>query len=179
MKQRKASRPAPIKHDFTTSGFYGELCPICEKQKLGVTLILPVCMRCRTKYKLTEDLLKEMQAHRLIIAQEVINWKHEPYPKLTGTINDIDWQANFVLGKWSIQFLKPTEKQAELTRLIREYLDAITPSFVDRLKRRKQKIRRRYIFFLAAGVTLVTARHLTTRHKKKIQEETQQAEDES
>lgn len=176
MSLHKASRPAPVKIDFFSSGFYGETCPICQENRLGVNLCYPICVRCRQKYDLTEDLLEALRAHRLMIDQEVVDWLQKPHPEITGTIDQIRWKAQFVLGQWLIQVQKQTKDRTTIAKLIREYLTKLTPEFVDRLTQKQTKIRR-YAFFIATGATLITLSYVIKKWTEKKTKEQQEAEE--
>jgi len=154
----KASQPAPIK--YNTSKFAGEICPICNENRLVAALKYPVCIRCRQRFSLTENLLKKLKSHRLIIDQETIDWEQKPHPTLTGVIDDIGFKASYVLNRWFIQFATTKYIDKEfLASLIKQYLDQITSNCFEQVKTKPTKIRR-YFFFVAIGTTVVTATYL-------------------
>lgn len=174
MPKYKASQPAPIKHNF--SSFAGERCPVCNLNRLVSTLQYPVCTQCRKKYDLIEDLLKKLQAHRLLISQEVIDWQQEPYPTIDGQIDDIPWLASFMGNEWLVIIKEPLEEYHTLAALITQYLNHITPAWLAQAENQSTKIRR-YCFFIAAGATLATTTFLLKRRSDRLKKEITEAEE--
>ena len=171
----KASRrPAPIKHSFAR--FAGEYCPACGKNRLVAVLQYPVCIRCRKNYDISEKLLKSLKDHCLIITQEEIDWTEKPHPVLSGTIDDMSWKALFVMNKWQIAIPAATKEREILCSLIREYLEKMTPAWLERVKNKKTKIRR-YFFFVAVGTTIVTAAYFIQKRAERLRKEKQEAEE--
>lgn len=177
MTQHKAVRPTPIKHSFV-SKFGGEICPICGSNRLVMVLEYPVCMRCREKYDLTEDLLRELKAHRLLISTDTIDWQEKPYPRVSGLIDDkVPWQASFVMNeKWFVEVCQPSEDRNDIVGLIRQYLVSITPAWLERMKNKKTKIRR-YVFIAAVGVSLATTGYFLKKRSDRLKKELKEAEE--
>jgi len=174
VRWKRAFQPEPIKHDF--SRFAGELCPICQENRLVAALKYPICIRCRQKLGLTENLLKQLKDHRLIIDQETIDWQQQPHPSLTGKLDDVQFKATHVLGGWFIQFIDKIENREFLACLLKQYLDRITPDHTERTKSRQTKIRR-YCFFITIGTTVVTAAYLLKKRAERFKKEIQEAEE--
>lgn len=172
-----------MKHGFV-SKFAGERCPICGENRLAALLNYPVCMRCRSRYDITEDLLKQLQAHHLQITQEFIDWNQTPHPTLTGLIDDnVQWQASHlsITERWSVVIKSPdkqlsSDERTALVRLIGQYLNSITPAWLER-KRTKQTKIRRYAFFAAAGLTIVTAAWFLNKRAERLKRELNEAEE--
>ena len=176
MVSRKAFpiRPIGIRHDF--GKFAGELCPICRQNKLVAVLEYPVCMRCRHKYGITKDLLKPLKAHRLLISQEIIDWQQQPHPVIEGTIDDASWKAWFVMGGWLVEILGQADDRIVLAALIKQYLDSVTPAWLDRVKERQTKIRR-YCFMVAIGATVATTAYFLKKRAERRKKELREAEE--
>jgi hypothetical protein len=162
---RKATRNlAPIKRFFEGSPFAGEFCPFCEENRLTVYHRYPMCNQCQEKYHPDETLLKTLQGRRLHIEQEEINWEQKPRPRLTGTIDGIAWQANYVFLGWSVPRVYGDGLEESDSRLIAEYLNLQTPPFLEQFKQKKTKIRR-YVFLAALGTgVLATASYLIAKN---------------
>lgn len=175
MKLRRASPPVPVRHNYDSTRFAGEPCPICGIRLVAI-IQYPICLRCRQKYHLTEDLLKRLEAHRLIITQEVINWQQEP-PTIDGQIDGIPWQASYIKNKWSAKIQEVVEGTAVLSKLIEQYLNNITPGWLRQADKKQTKIRR-YYFIVALGVSLATAGFFLKRYADRLAKERQEAEEE-
>lgn len=165
MTRLRAVQPAPIKHDF--SNFAGELCPICRENRLVAALKYPVCMRCREKYNIKEYLLRTLSEHRLIIDQETLDWEEEPYPTLTGTLDDSRFEAVYIPdNKWQVSFIAEPENKRQMAALIKKYLNSVTAGWRKQAENKRTKIRR-YIFFVAAGATIVSASYFIKKAIKR------------
>ena len=173
----KASRPAPIKYSFAS--FAGELCPACGKNRLVAVLEYPICTRCRKAYDIPEKLLKPLKDHRFLINHEEIDWTQMPHPTLSGAIDKIPWRAFFftLTQKWQVEIQSPTKERGILCQLIGQYLETMTPEWLERVKTKKTKIPRRYYFFVAAGATIVTAAYFIKKHHERLQGELKEAEE--
>lgn len=188
---RKATRPEPVKHETPESGFAGYRCPVCTENKLLHAYRRPICQQCREKFGLGGDFLDQLQHYRLQINQKEINWRQKPQPKLSGTIEEFPWKAILVLdGRWQItwQDLAPSaEMRPTYGALIKQFLDSITPDYVERLKGATTKVRRYHLLaaiglgtgvtLAAAAITLVTAGYLAARHAEKKRREQEEAEE--
>lgn len=166
MKQIRGGKPAPIKHDFSESDFTGELCPLCQVNKLTRIHQYPICRRCRDKLNIMENQLRNLQAHRLVITEEFIDWEVKPNPELKGTIDNIPWHAEYISGRWEAQLLEEIGEHASIAILVQDYLKKITPTLKERRKVKKSKIRR-YFFMATCGTTMVTAAYFIRKHYKK------------
>lgn len=160
-----------------SSGFCGETCPICGENRLGATLEYPVCNRCRHKYHITHDFLRELKTHRLLISEEIIDWQQKPHPAIKGAIDDeIPWKASFVMGGWLVEVPDGAENRIILAQLIKQYLDSVTPAWLERVKSKKTAIRR-YFFMAAAGATMVTVVYVLAKRAERQKKEIQEAEE--
>lgn len=175
MAHKKASRPTPIAHSFV-SKFGGEICPICKKNRLAAILKYPVCNRCRKKYDITEKMLQELTEHRFLISTGIIDWQQKPHPTISGSIDDAPWKASFVLNnQWFVELRQPGEDHLTIRCLIRQYLESITPAWLERAKG-KTKIRR-YAFFVATGASIVTAGYFLKKRADRLEREKKEAEE--
>lgn len=179
---KTARRPTPVIH-FTLNpgGYGGELCPLCKKTKLASTTKYPVCHPCQTEYRLTEDLLKLLSGHRILIEQDEINWGKAPYPVLTGTIDDVGWEAHYLEKeeKWSVAVTDPAENPEKLLKIMEVHLVLISSIGEIAAERRKKTKIRRYSFVAVAGITMVTAAYIFKKQaekEKKAREEAQAVE---
>ena len=169
-------KPTEIRHDF--GKFAGELCPICRQNRLVAVLRYPICNRCRKKLDLTEDLLESLSDRRLIIDQDTIDWQQQPHSSLTGTL-DLDgkrWEAFYVFDGWSVQFTEQIDDSGFLACLLKQYLDRATPGWLEQAENKQTKIRR-YVFFVTAGTTVVTAAYFVRKCAERLKKELQEAEE--
>lgn len=185
LRRRKASRPAPIKIDFSSSGFYGERCPTCQKNKLGIYLTFPICNHCQQEFDLTEDFLERVKARRIIIVSEKIDW-HKAI--LNGTIDGTSWKAkDGIVWKakyvsmdhwfvWLVDSKDSPENNQERIEIICQLLDSLTPIFIERMTIKESPIRR-YWFVATIGATVLTSAYLYQRYTEKRDKEQQEAEE--
>lgn len=179
MAFRKASKPAPVKINVPSSGFYGLKCPFCNEQKLRASASIPACYRCIEKLGLTEDILNKLQGHFFVLPPE-INWAQEPHPRIVGSIDDIPWQASFVLQRWSVQILNDemkTEERKAVAGIVHQLLDVYyTPSYLERMTKKKTPLKK-YVFIATLGATIVTAAHFAQKLAEKKAREQKEAEE--
>lgn len=168
----RASPPGRIRHDFTLSSYAGELCPLCQKNRLPSLNRYPVCLPCQEKNDIPEDILESLKGYRFFMNQEKINWREKP-PLVSGTIDNKPWQAAFLLQDWKLQRGVDDKLDEIEVKLIIDYLKLITPAFVERMKKGETKIRRR-VLVIAIGTTVVTMallwKMLAERQKKEAEE---------
>ncbi|OGD56032.1 hypothetical protein A2V71_03935 [Candidatus Berkelbacteria bacterium RBG_13_40_8] len=154
-------KPVPLKLNFKQRPFAGERCPLCQKNRLTVAHQYPICTQCRKIFSNNEKILKELAGHEIIFDKDEIDWKEKPCPTISGSYDTKRWQGSFSLQKWSVTRSEDFSQEEAL--LVRQILELLTPSFIDRQKKRKTKIRRR-IFFIALGATVATAAYLAKKH---------------
>lgn len=169
MSFRKAVRPTPLKIDFSSSGFYGEKCPICQINRLGINLEYPICIRCRQKYKLGKEFLNDLQHHGVFLNLDETQLHKEPL-MASGTIDGLDWTAKPVMQKWQIDITanmsdsENRQRMAILRLLLTKIITGELPA-------------RRYLFIVTCGTFIVTSAYLYKRYLKQKAQEQKEAEE--
>ncbi len=112
----------------------------------------------------------------MLIDQDTIDWQQQLHPALTGTLDDRRWEASYVFGGWSVQFAEQIDDRGALVCLVKQYLDTVTPGWLDQAENKQTRIRR-YFFFVAAGATVVTTAYLAKKRAERAKQELQEAEE--